>query len=80
MTTYTITKATEECGILTTTVLYNIDGTPVQVDIAHFQPQTLSDIILGITNRALTEKNKLTAMGTCETLLTQITLNEVVTI
>lgn len=41
------------------TVEYDIDGTLVVTDIAHFQPSNEEDIILGIENREVTERERL---------------------
>lgn len=45
---------------INTVVEYNYDGVIVEVNIAHFMPESEADIILGIENRAVSEKRKLT--------------------
>lgn len=55
---YTIlSRRTEETVF--TTVEYDIDGTTLVVEVAHFMPQSESDIIQGIENREVTERRKL---------------------
>ena len=42
-----------------TTVEYIIEGKTLEVVIPHFSPQTKTDVLLGIENRAKSEKRKL---------------------
>ncbi len=56
---YKILKVTEQDDTITTQVEYDIEGTIVIVDVAHFQPNGDSDITLGITNRYTTEMYKI---------------------
>jgi hypothetical protein len=51
-------SAREEETIFTM-VEYDIDGTIIEVEVAHFMPQSRADIILGIENREVSEKVKL---------------------
>ena len=44
--------------IVTTTGEYEMKGDSEIVDIPHFNPQSEADIILGITNREITERRK----------------------
>ena len=43
-------------SIVKTLVEYDFDGTKVQVEVAHFNPQSEDDILLGIANREITER------------------------
>lgn len=45
--------------IVTTTVEYYINDEIIIVEIPHFNPQSDNDIIIGITNREITERKKL---------------------
>lgn len=45
--------------IVTTTVEFYINDDIVIVEIPHFNPQSDDDIIIGITNREITERKKL---------------------
>jgi hypothetical protein len=61
---YTILNRTEtiqvvEYKTVVTTVEYNIDGEILTIDVPHFMPSSEDDIILGIENREITERNKL---------------------
>lgn len=57
---YTILSRRSEETVFTT-VQYNFDGKIVEVEVAHFMPTSEQDIITGIENREVTEKNKLLA-------------------
>ena len=56
---YKILKVIEQDNTITTQVEYDIEGTIVIVDVAHFQPNGDDAIILGITNRYTTEMYKI---------------------
>ena len=49
-----------------TLVEYDFNGTVVTVNIPHFMPQSEDDIILGITNREVTEFEKLSQSAITE--------------
>ena len=44
--------------LVKTLVEFDISGEVFQLEIPHFNPQTEADIILGISNREITEKIK----------------------
>lgn len=45
--------------LVKTLVEFNIEGQIFQLEIPHFNPQSESDILLGIQNREITERRKL---------------------
>lgn len=57
---------------LFTVVEYDFNGTKVEVEVAHFQPQSADDITLGITNRGASEERKLQATQKVFELLGEI--------
>lgn len=48
-----------ETKTIFTKIEYDINGTKVEIEVAHFNPQSENDILLGIENRAVSEKLKL---------------------
>ena len=78
--TYEILNTTTVGETLITTVKYNFSGTEVTVDISHFMPETSADVTTGILNRAISEQAKLDAIANLSTVVSGLTLNEVITI
>lgn len=65
---YTILNRTEtiqvvEYKTVTTTVQYDIDGQTITVDVPHFMPLSEDDIILGIENREISERERIQNEG-----------------
>jgi hypothetical protein len=54
---YTILSRRTEQTVFTT-VEYNLDGQILVIEVPHFMPESEADIITGIENRQVTEKNK----------------------
>ena len=74
---YEIKKATTlDDGTVNTLVDYEIDGEIVSVMVAHFQPKTKEDIILGIENRAFTERKNLQAKDVGINVIDTLELNK----
>jgi beta-phosphoglucomutase-like phosphatase (HAD superfamily) len=57
---YVETSRRTDGDFVFTTIQYDFDGVIVETEIAHFQPQSEADITLGIENREVTERSKLT--------------------
>lgn len=77
---YTIlSKVIRDDTIVTEVEYVYDDGTTTTVSVTHFRPQSLADVILGITNRGASEEAKLLASKTCKTVLAEITTGKQVT-
>jgi hypothetical protein len=59
-----------------TLVEYNFDGQTVEVEVAHFYPQSTQEIEENIINRAQSELNKLQSVELINQLLPSIELNQ----
>lgn len=70
--TYTIKAAKNSKDTVFTTVEYSISGKKVDVDIPHFQPETIDEVIQGILNRYQQEKKSLGAGDKNDELLPDI--------
>jgi len=73
--TYKITSTRQVNEILYTVVDYNFDGELVTVEIAHFAPQSVADIELGIVNRASTELERLQYIKSIEQIANTIEID-----
>ncbi len=71
-----VSAKTLEDGTVITVVNYEIDGEIVSVDISHFQPKTTDDIILGIQNRAFTERKNLQSKDISVNLIDSLEYNK----
>lgn len=74
--TYKILSTTQNEETITTKVEYNFDGTIVVCEVAHFMPNGIEDIELGISNRAISEQRKLDAITNNQTLISQIVIGQ----
>lgn len=76
---YTIlsVKATEE-HVFTEVRFDFADGKSVTETFPHFRPTSVSDVILGIENRFVSEELKKDAATVCADVASQIKLNETV--
>lgn len=70
--TYRILNTRTLDQILYTLVEYTFENDVVEVEVAHFEPQSKEDIISGITNRAASEQRKLEASKVVETLKSEL--------
>lgn len=59
--TYKILSTRNVDQTLYTLVEYTFENDIIEVEVAHFEPQSKEDIVLGITNRAASELRKLEA-------------------
>jgi hypothetical protein len=70
---YTILATRIVDDLLFTQVAYKMDdGTEVTVEIPHFQPQTVADVLLGIVNRSASEAQKAMASTRCEAIKAEL--------
>ena len=60
--TYKIISKRQDSDTLFTTVEYNFDGVILTIDVPHFQPQSVKEVITGIENRGVSEERKLNAV------------------
>ena len=60
--TYKIISKRQDSDTLLTTVEYNFDGVILTIDVPHFQPQSVKEVITGIENRGVSEERKLNAV------------------
>ena len=74
--TYKILSTTQLDETITTKVEYNLNGTIVVCDVAHYMPNGIEDIELGISNRAISEQRKLDAIANNQSLLGQIVIGQ----
>jgi len=78
---YIINSIRQENEIVITNTTITLDnGTILTLDIAHFMPQNIDDIKLGITNRAISEQAKLDTINDIKTLIDIIPINQNITI
>lgn len=64
--TYTINSTTRiEDSINTNVTFVWDDGKVITVDVSHFRPGSVADIVTGIINRAESERAKFDAITTC---------------
>ena len=60
--TYTILRTEQKEDTLFTDIEYTFDsGEVIIVSVAHFQPQSKEEVIIGIENRGISEEQKLNA-------------------
>lgn len=77
---YIIKEATQKDDTLITTVEYDFDGNKVTVDVPHFQPQNKVEIITGIENRGMSEKNKLEKSSSIPSIVNELEVGKEVEI
>lgn len=77
--TYKIIKKEIKVGseeTIFTTVTYDINGSPVTVEIPHFMPDSLIDIQANIDNRALSEERRKNAIDKNNLIIAQIVVEQ----
>lgn len=78
---YTILSAKQVEDHIFTEVKYDFDdGTSATVSIPHFQPQSKDDVLLGITNRLMSENKKNDAAKVNATVLSTLDVGVAVTV
>lgn len=74
--TYKIISTRQADITLITTVEYNLDGTIVTTDIAHFMPKTQEEVEQNIINRAASEATRIQAEQEIANLIPSLSINE----
>lgn len=74
--TYIILSTRQQDTILFTEVEYNFDGTIVNVEVAHFNPQSIEEITSNIINRASSELDRITIANQITNLIPSIEINQ----
>jgi capsular polysaccharide biosynthesis protein len=74
--TYKILSTRQQDTILFTEVEYNFDGTIVNVEVAHFNPQSTSEVAANIIDRAQSELDKITIANQITNLIPSIEINQ----
>jgi len=66
--------------VITNTTITLDDNTILVLDIAHFMPQNIDDIKLGITNRAISEQAKIDSINNLKNIIDLVPINQNITI
>jgi hypothetical protein len=74
--TYKILSTRQNIELLYTLVEYNFNDTILEIEVAHFNPQSTEEVETNIVNRAQSELQKLTIAEQINSLALEITLNE----
>ena len=74
--TYKIISTRQADITLITTVEYNLDGTIVTTDVAHFMPKTQEEVEQNIINRAASEVVRIQAEQEIANLIPSLSINE----
>jgi hypothetical protein len=74
--TYKIISTRQADITLITTVEYNLDGTIVTTDVAHFMPKTQEEVEQNIINRAASEVARIQAEQEIANLIPSLSINE----
>jgi len=69
---YKIISKRQDSDTLLTTVEYNFDGVVLTIEIPHFQPQAVKEVITGIVNRGASEERKLHAAKIIENIISEL--------
>ena len=77
---YTIVSKTVREDTVVTVVDYDLDGVVVRESVAHFRPQSLDDVKLGIENRGMSEASKLAAATKCVEVSATVETGKLVTV
>jgi len=67
---YKIISKRQDSDTLLTTVEYNFNGTKIIIEVPHFQPQSVKEVIVGIENRGASEERKLNAAKIISEIIT----------
>jgi len=78
--TYKIINATQYGDSINTVVELTIDNQTSQVTIAHFRPNSVTEIYQNIENRMMSEQAALLATATCGNIINNIKIGEIVTV
>ena len=74
--TYKIISTRQADITLITTVEYNLDGTIVTTDVAHFMPKSQEEVEQNIINRAASEVARIQAEQEIANLIPSLSINE----
>jgi len=74
--TYKIISTRQVDITLITTVEYNLDGTIVTTDVAHFMPKSQEEVEQNIINRAASEVARIQAEQEIANLIPSLSINE----
>lgn len=55
-TNWKILEISQDGDIVLTKVQYTFDVDVIEIDVIHFQPKSADDIVIGITNRSVSER------------------------
>lgn len=73
---YTInSKTLIEDSIITNITATLEDQSVITIDVSHFRPNSIEEIVTGIENRLLTEQIRIDAILTCAEVFNQIEIN-----
>jgi len=70
--TYKIISKRQTDDTLFITVEYNFNGTILTIEVPHFQPQSVKEVITGIVNRGASEERKLHAAKIIENIISEL--------
>jgi hypothetical protein len=76
---YTITRVSTNGETIITTVVFNLVGDPLTVDIQHVSPPSVDSIYQSIVNRGISEKARIDNAASAQLLLPSIQMNTTVT-
>jgi hypothetical protein len=74
--TYKILSTRQDNELLYTLVEYNFNGNILEIEVAHFNPQSTEEIENNIINRAASELQRLEKIQQLNELLPNIELNQ----
>ena len=77
---YKILNVAQEDDTIKTTVEMTLSDRIETVDIAHFRPQSVTDINQNIVDRLLTEQSKIDAVKIASSISSEIAIGETITI
>jgi hypothetical protein len=66
--------------VITDTTIKLDDGSVITIDIAHYMPQSIKDIEMGIVNRAISEQAKIDSINNLKNIIDLVPINQNITI
>jgi hypothetical protein len=75
---YKIISVSHQEDTITTTVEFQLISDKLTVNIPHYKPTSIEQIIDNIINRGLSEQAKLDSINACTSLLSSIPVNETI--
>ena len=78
--TYKITNISQQEDLITTTVIFDLDGENWQTDITHFRPASLEEIYENIKMRGINEQNKRQYLDSYSKIIENIPIDTIIEI